>query len=46
MVDENDLFQQLQERLNEIPIKELHKIFGAWINRLLEEVQMDGDYIF
>jgi hypothetical protein len=35
MVDEDDLFNRLKEILNEIPWKELDKVFGAWINRLM-----------
>jgi histone-lysine N-methyltransferase SETMAR len=30
------LFHRLPELLKEIPIKELHKAIGAWINRLLD----------
>jgi hypothetical protein len=29
MVGEDDLFHRLQELLNEIPIKELRKVFGT-----------------
>jgi hypothetical protein len=31
MVDEKDLFCRLQELLNDIPIRELRKVFTAWI---------------
>jgi hypothetical protein len=31
MVDEEDLFYRLQELLNDIPIRELRKVFTAWI---------------
>jgi hypothetical protein len=36
MIDEDDLFCRLQELLNEMPIKELRKVFGAWTNWLLD----------
>jgi hypothetical protein len=36
MADEEDLFYRLQELLNDIPIRELRKVFAAWINRLVD----------
>jgi hypothetical protein len=36
VVDEDDLFHGRQQILIEIPTKELRKVFGAWINRLLD----------
>jgi hypothetical protein len=35
MADEDDLVYRLQKLLNEISIKELQNVFGAWSNRLL-----------
>jgi hypothetical protein len=34
MVDEEDLFYRLHELLNEIPIRELRKVFDTWIECL------------
>jgi hypothetical protein len=45
MVDEEDLFNRLKEILDEIPQKELNKVFGAWINRLMTASGGDGGYI-
>jgi hypothetical protein len=42
MVDEEDLFYRLQELLNGISCKELDKVFGTWINRLMIVSQGDG----
>jgi hypothetical protein len=36
MVDEEDLFYRLQELLNDIPIRELRKVFIAWNKRLVD----------
>jgi hypothetical protein len=35
-VDEAEIFHRLQELLNAIPINELRKVSGAWINLLLD----------
>jgi hypothetical protein len=35
MVDEGDLFYRLQELLNDL-IRELRKVFTAWIKRLVD----------
>jgi hypothetical protein len=45
MVDEDNLSHRLQDLLNEIAVKEFRKVFGAWINRLLDVSQGDGGYI-
>jgi hypothetical protein len=45
MVDEKDLFYRLQAVLNDIPIRELHKVFTAWIKRVVDLSQGDGRYI-
>jgi hypothetical protein len=45
MVDEEDLFDGLQEILNSISRKELDKVFGTWINRLMIVRRGDGSYI-
>jgi hypothetical protein len=42
MVDEGDLFERLHELLKAIPRKELDKVFGIWINRLMIVSQSDG----
>jgi hypothetical protein len=34
MVDGEDLFYRLCELLNEIPVRELRKVFDTWIKRL------------
>jgi hypothetical protein len=34
MVGETDLFYRLRELLNEIPVRELRKVFDTWIKRL------------
>jgi hypothetical protein len=34
MVDEEDLFHRLRELLNEIPVRELRKVFDIWIKHL------------
>jgi transposase len=34
MADEKDLFYWLRELLNEIPVRELPKVFDTWIKRL------------
>jgi hypothetical protein len=44
MVDEVDLFYRLQELLNDIPIRELRKVFTAWIKRLVDASKRDGSY--
>jgi hypothetical protein len=46
MVDEEDLFYRLQELLNDIPIRELCKIFTAWIKRLVDMSKGDGSDIY
>jgi hypothetical protein len=43
-VDEEDLFNRSKEILNEIPWKELDKVFGAWINWLMTVSGGDGGY--
>jgi hypothetical protein len=45
MADEEDLFSRLQEILNSISRKELDKVFGRWINRLMIVSRGDGAYI-
>jgi hypothetical protein len=45
MADEEDLFYRLQEILNSISGKELDKIFGIWINRLMIVSSGSGAYI-
>jgi CRISPR/Cas system endoribonuclease Cas6 (RAMP superfamily) len=35
MADEENLFYRLQEILNSVSGKELDKVFGTWINRLM-----------
>jgi hypothetical protein len=35
MVDEEDLFYQLRELLNDIPVRELRKVFDTGIKRLM-----------
>jgi hypothetical protein len=35
MVDEEDFFSRLREFLNEIPVRELGKVFDTWIKRLM-----------
>jgi hypothetical protein len=45
MVDEEDLFNRLKEILNKIRHKELDKVFGTWINRLITASGGDGGYI-
>jgi hypothetical protein len=35
MVDEGDLFYRLQDLLNDILIRELRKVFTAWVKRLV-----------
>jgi hypothetical protein len=42
MVDEEDVFPQLQELLDGIFRKESDKVFGTWINRLIIVSQGDG----
>jgi hypothetical protein len=42
MIDEEDLFNRLKEILNEIPRKELDRVSGAWINRLMTVSGGDG----
>jgi hypothetical protein len=34
MVNEEDLFYRLRELLNEMPVRELRKVFDTWIKRL------------
>jgi hypothetical protein len=46
MVDEEDLFYRLQERLSDIPIRELRNVFNAWIKRLIDVSKGDGSYMF
>jgi hypothetical protein len=36
MVDEKDLFCWLQAVLIDIPLREFHKVFTAWIKRLVD----------
>jgi hypothetical protein len=45
MVDEGALFHRLHELLKAIPRKELDKVFGTWIHRLMIVSQGDGAYI-
>jgi hypothetical protein len=45
MIDEEDLFSRLRELLNEIPVRELRKIFDPWIKRFTAVAQGDGSYI-
>jgi hypothetical protein len=45
MVDEEDLFYQLQELLNDTPIRELRKVFAGWIKRLVDVSKGDRSYI-
>jgi hypothetical protein len=45
MVYEEDLFYRLQELLNDIPIRELRKVFTAWIKRLVDVSKGDGSHI-
>jgi hypothetical protein len=45
MVDEEDLFYQLQEVLNDIPNRELRTVFTAWIKRLFDVSKGDGSSI-
>jgi hypothetical protein len=42
IADEEDLFSQLQEKFNSISGKELDKVFGTWINRLMIVSKGDG----
>jgi hypothetical protein len=45
MVDEEDLFYRLGKLLNEIPVRQLRKIFNTWIKLLRAATQGDGSYI-
>jgi hypothetical protein len=45
VVDQEDLFYRLQERLNDITVRELHKVFTAWIKRLVDVRKGDESYI-
>jgi hypothetical protein len=45
MVDEECLFYRLQELLNDIPIRELRKVFTGWIKRLADVSKGDGSSI-
>jgi hypothetical protein len=45
MVDEEDLFYRLRELLNELPVRELRKVFDTWLKRLTAVTQGDGSYI-
>jgi hypothetical protein len=45
MVDEEDLFYRLRKLLNEIPVRELRKVFDSWIKRLTAVIRGDGSYI-
>jgi hypothetical protein len=44
-VDEEDLFSRLRELLNEIPVRELRKVFDTWIKRLMAVTRGDRSYI-
>jgi hypothetical protein len=44
-VDGDDLFEQLLEILQAIPIDELELVFTAWIDRIREVSEENGDYI-
>jgi hypothetical protein len=45
IVEDEDLFYRLRELLNEIPVRELRKVFGTWIKRLMAVTRGDGSYI-
>jgi hypothetical protein len=45
MIDEEDLFYRLRELLNEIPVRELRKVFDTWIKHLAAVTREDGNYI-
>jgi hypothetical protein len=45
MIDEEDSFDRLQELLSGISCKELDKVLGTWINRLMIISQGDGAYL-
>jgi hypothetical protein len=45
MVNEENLFYRLRELLNEIPVRELRKVFDTWIKRLMDVTQRDGSYV-
>jgi hypothetical protein len=45
MADEEDLFYRLRELLNEIPFRELRKVFDTWVKRLTAVTRGDGSYI-
>jgi hypothetical protein len=45
MVDEEDLVYRLQELLNDIPIRELCKVFTARIKRFVDASKGNGSYI-
>jgi hypothetical protein len=45
MVDEAGFFYRLPELLNEIPVRELKKVFDTWTKRLMAVTRGDGSYI-
>jgi hypothetical protein len=45
IVDEKDLFDRLRALLNEIPLRELKKVFDIWIKRFMAVTRGDGSYI-
>jgi hypothetical protein len=45
MVNDEDVFYWLRELLNEIPVRELRKVFDTWIKRLTAVTRGDGSYI-
>jgi hypothetical protein len=42
-VDEDNLFEQLLEILKAIPVDELERVFTAWVDRVREVSQGNGD---
>jgi hypothetical protein len=45
MIDKEDLFDRLRQLLNEIPVRELRKVFETWTKRLAAVAWGVGSYI-
>jgi hypothetical protein len=45
MVGGDDLFEQMLEILHATPVDEFERAFTAWINRVCEVSEGNGDYI-
>jgi hypothetical protein len=43
--DADDFFEQLQEILSSISVEELERVFAAWIDRVRQVSEGNGEYL-